>query len=158
MQRTWPRHRKLCQRSPQSNSNASQTTDRLSHSLGWRFRKSAVGEYPPLDHHADQRFAALHTLGDQVLPDLLLPRVLLVGIRMAAVHHQHRGQIRLAQLGAGIGDARRIIVGPGAPPAQHDMAVQVALGRNNRGDAILVDAQEMMGMPRRQHGIERYLK
>ena len=104
---------------------------------------SAFGQVA-LDHHADERLAALGSLSDEVHPHVFLTGMLLARIGVAAIHHEGVGQFGRLQLGRGLGDGGRVEIGASSSASQDDMAVVIAGGPDHRGDSLLIHAQKMM--------------
>ena len=65
---------------------------------------------------------------------------------MAAIHHDGFAQLGLIQCLFTQGYADGVVVWLAATTTKHDVAVVVALGANNGNFALLVDAQEAVGM------------
>ena len=93
-------------------------------------------------------------LFQQALPDQFLPRVVLAAVGVAAIDHQHRRQLHRRQPPRRLGDARRIVVRPQPPAAQHEVARRVARRLDDARQPLLVDAQETVRMPRGAHGVD----
>ena len=74
---------------------------------------------------------------------------------MAAIHHQTILQTGFAQLGCGLLHSFQVVIAALAAAAQHEVAVGIARGADDRGMTIAIDAEEVMRLGRRLHGIDR---
>src|SRR6266700_5040261 len=111
-----------------------------------------------LDHHADERVIASGAFGYHTVPDFLLARVLFAGVGVAAVHHEHRWQIRLSQRGCGLAQALGVGVWGEPATAQNGVSGRMTRRANDAGYAVLIDAQEAVRRARRTHGVNSNLQ
>src|SRR5699024_1335871 len=79
---------------------------------------------------------------------------LLVGVGMAAVHHDVGRYPGSIQLRLAAGDVFRRVVGPAAAAPQDHVGVLVAPGVDDRDPPLVVDAQEAVGAPGGGHGVD----
>ena len=114
----------------------------------------AAGHQVALQHHAHQLAGASPQLLSHLACHLTLTAVVLVGIAVAAVHHHPMGQPRLGQLGGSLIHRLKVVVGSPLAPPQHQVAIGIAGGRDNRRLAVAVDAEEMVGPGRGLHRID----
>ena len=104
-------------------------------------------------HHPGNGTVPRHDLVDDVFQDQRLLLVVFLGIAVAAVDHDGRNEVVPGQHFLGIPDVVRIVVGL-LPPAQDDVNVGVAGGLDDGGEPVTVDAEEGVGVERRNHGID----
>src|SRR6266566_4770753 len=98
-----------------------------------------------LDHHADERVIASGAFGYDTAPDFLLARVLFAGVGVAAVHHEHRWQIRLCQRGCGLAQALGVVIWAEPATAQNDVAGRITRRANDAGYAALTIPKKAVG-------------
>ncbi len=73
---------------------------------------------------------------------------------MAAIHHHPRRQAGFSQLSSGFLHRLWVVVSAALATPQDQMAIGIARGGHNGGVTVVVDAQEMVGLRRRFHGID----
>ena len=105
-------------------------------------------------HHAHHMGGAGTQLLGHLLGHLPLAAVVLVGIAMAAIHHQAPWQPGLGQLGRRLGHGLGVVVGASLAAPQHQVAIGVARGGHNGRLALAIDAEEMVGPCCGLHGID----
>ena len=98
-----------------------------------------------LDHHAHHVIGAPPQLLGNAGQHLRLSAEVFVAVGVAAIHHQTVLQTGLAQLGCGLLHSLQVVVAASAAAAQNKMSVGIARGAHNRGMALAVDPQKMVG-------------
>src|SRR5690606_30006233 len=106
-------------------------------------------------HQALDRLIAFQNLVCHILHYQRLNSRILAGVGVAAIDHNGFAQLGLVQCLFAQGNADGIVVWFAATTTKHHMAVVVALGANNGNFALLIDAQEAVGMRDRLHGVNR---
>ena len=74
---------------------------------------------------------------------------------MAAIHHQPGTEAGLAELGRRCLNSLKVIVAAAVSAPQNQMAIRISGGTYDRGMAIAVDAEEVVRLGGRLHGIDR---
>ena len=73
---------------------------------------------------------------------------------MAAIHHQAPWQTSLGQLGRRLGHRLGVVISASLATSQHQVAIGVARGGDDRRLALAIDTQEMVGPCCGFHGID----
>lgn len=106
-----------------------------------------------LDHDTDDGVFALAELISQFLRDEGLVAVVLVGVAVRAVHHDHLALFLGTQSLTSRLDVGPVVVGALATPAQDDEAVLVTRGLGDSGQTLLGDTQETVRVSRGANGV-----
>jgi hypothetical protein len=109
------------------------------------------------EHQPGQGRVAAGALRDDVASHFFLLGVLLVRIRMTAIDHDRRLAAGFFQGAHRFRNAFRIVVRASAAAAQDDVAMRIPLRAHDRGESILVNAQERMRRARSLHRVESNL-
>lgn len=106
-----------------------------------------------LDHDTDNGvFTLAHLLG-QLLSDKGLVAVVLVGVAVRAVDHEHLTLVLRTQSLTSSLDAGAVVVGTLAATTEDDESVLVAGGLGNGSQALLGDTQETVGVGSSANGV-----
>ena len=110
-----------------------------------------------LHQHADDAALAPADLRRDVPRHLRLAAIVLLAVAVARVDHQPRRRSGGAEGGERLSDAGRLVVRAALPAPQDHVAVGVAAGRDDAGEALFGDAQEAVRMGGRAHRVDRDL-
>src|SRR5690349_19218845 len=94
------------------------------------------------EHETDERLVAFGPLGDDAVGNLLLHAMLLQGIRVATIDHEDGVLAGFLEGSDSRGNAGGVVVGAGAAAAEDDVAERISLGADDRGKAVLVNAEK----------------
>lgn len=106
-----------------------------------------------LDHDTDNGVLTLTHLLGQLLSDKRLVAVVLVGVAVRAVNHDHLALVLPAQSLAGSLDVGAVVVGTLAATTEDDESMLVAGGLGNGSQTLLGDTQETVGMGSSANGV-----
>lgn len=106
-----------------------------------------------LEHDTDNGVLAFAELLGQFLSDQRLVAVVLVGIAVRAVHHDHFALLLSSQSLASSLDVAAVVVGALATTTEDDEAVLVARGLGDGCQTLLGDTQETVGVSGSANGV-----
>ena len=106
-----------------------------------------------LDHDTDNGVLTLTHLLGQLLSDKRLVAMVLVGVSMRAVNHDHLTLVLPAQSLAGSLDISAVVVGTLAATTEDDKSVLITGGLGNGGQTLLGDTQETMRVGSSANGV-----
>jgi len=110
------------------------------------------------EHDAHEGQGAVAALLDDAAPDVFLSGRDFAGVGVAAVDHDDLGQPGGGELLFGLADAFGVVVGALTSATEDDVAPRIARGADDAGDAVLVHAEESVGVTGGLHGVNGHLK